>query len=68
MVADYNKKIIQIDLMRVHNYHNSARLTSLKSLEIALQLENVEDMPYEHFRWITKDSEIQEILNYNKIT
>lgn len=66
MVADYNKKIIQIDLMRVHNYHNSARLTSLKSLEIALQLENVEDMPYEHFRWITKDSEIQEILNYNK--
>ena len=43
-----------------------AKLTSLKSLQIAMNLPLVEDMPYSHTHWVTTEEEIEEILSYNK--
>lgn len=37
--------IKQIDLMAIWHFNNKAKLTSLKALEIAMRLNNVEDMP-----------------------
>lgn len=65
-VADWNTKIRQIDLMRVHHYDNLARLTSLKALEISMNLPFVEDMPFSHEYWITTQEEIGKVLSYNK--
>ena len=65
-VADYNKHIPQIDLFKIWHYDNAAKMTSLKALEIALNLPSVEDMPFDHNYWITKSEEIQEVLSYNK--
>ena len=65
-VAEWNEKIKQIDLMRIHHFDGAAKTTSLKQLEIAMNLDNVEDMPYHHTYWVTKQSEIDEILAYNK--
>lgn len=65
-VADWNKKIIQIDLFKIHHYDNLARSTSLKALEIAMNLPFVEDMPFTHEHWITTLEEIESILSYNK--
>lgn len=65
-VAEWNKHIPQIDLFKIWHYDNLAKLTSLKALEIALNLPLVEDMPYNHTYWITTTEEIDEVLSYNK--
>lgn len=65
-VADWNKKILQIDVFKIFHYDNKAKATSLKALEIALNLPLVEDMPYDHTHWITNQSEVDEVLGYNK--
>lgn len=65
-IADKNKHIVQIDLFKIWHYDNMARLTSLKSLQIAMNLPLVEDMPYNHTHWVTTEEEIEEILSYNK--
>lgn len=65
-IADYNKHIPQIDLFKIWHYDNTAKSTSLKALEIALNLPLVEDMPFDHNYWITTKEEIDEVLSYNK--
>ena len=64
-VADWNKHITQIDLYKIWHFDNAAKATSLKSLEISLNLPSVEDMPFDHDHWITKD-DIPLVLKYNK--
>lgn len=62
-----NQKIIkQLDLYLIWHYDNKAKATSLKALEIAMNLELVEDMPYEHNYYISELEEVFEILHYNK--
>lgn len=36
----------QIDLLKIHHYDNKAKATSLKSLEIAMRMKQVEDLPF----------------------
>lgn len=57
--------IRQIDLYKIWHYNNKARLTSLKDLEIAMRMDNVEEMPIHHTHWCTKGDE-ELILDYNK--
>ena len=64
-VANWNKKIKQIDLFKIFHYDNLAKATSLKSLEISMNLLSVEDMPFDHTHWID-EKEIYDILSYNK--
>lgn len=62
-----NEVIIpQLDLFRIWHYDNKAKMTSLKKLEIALEFENVQDMPYAHNEEITNIEQVVEILDYNK--
>lgn len=65
VIADKNKYIAQIDLYRIHHYNNKARICSLKDLEIAMRLPNVEEMPIHHTTWCQKGDEKQ-VLSYNK--
>jgi hypothetical protein len=65
-VWDSNKHIPQLDLFLIHHYNNRARITSLKHLEVSMRLENVEDMPFDHKYFFTKQSEVDEVLSYNK--
>lgn len=64
-IADKNKFIPQIDLFKIWHYNNAARMTSLKDLEIAMQMPNIEEMPIHHSTWCT-ESDIDLILEYNK--
>ena len=64
-IADKNKFIQQIDLFKIWHYNNAARSTSLKDLEIAMRMKNVEEMPIYHSQWC-KESDIDLILGYNK--
>ena len=64
-ISDKNKIIQQIDLYKIWHYNNKARVCSLKDLEIAMKMPNVEEMPIHHTTWCKKgDEEI--ILEYNK--
>ena len=65
VVADWNKKIDQIDLFKIWHYDNAAKMTSLKNLEVAMNLPLVEDMPFDHYDWI-EEKDIPSVLSYNK--
>ena len=65
-IRDKEKYIRQYDLFQIWHYNNKARLTSLKNLEFAMQMENIEEMPFEHTTWITTNEQIQKVLSYNK--
>lgn len=65
-VADWNKKIVQIDLMRILHHDSQAKLTSLKDIEFYMRMDNIEEMPFEHFHYFTNQSEVDKILYYNK--
>lgn len=64
-IADKNKYILQLDLYRIWHYNNKARRASLKDLEVAMNLPNVEEMPIHHTHWCKQGDEIC-ILSYNK--
>lgn len=56
----------QLDLFKLWHFNNKARMTSLKSLEIAMNLPNVMDMPIDYRRDnITLDEIYNVILPYN---
>lgn len=55
----------QIDLYSICHFDNKAKATSLKQLEIVMELDNVEDMPYHYTAEITTQEEIDNILAYN---
>lgn len=64
-VGDWNKHIFQIDLFKIWHYDNPAKATSLKNLEVALNLPSVKDMPFDHTHWV-EEEEIPIVLSYNK--
>lgn len=64
-IADKNKYILQLDLFKIWHYNNKARSTSLKALEIAMNMSNVEDMPLPLDHWCIQGDE-NLILSYNK--
>lgn len=63
-----NKDVLipQLDLFRIWHFNNKARMTSLKSLEIAMNLPEVQDMPIDFRRDdISLDEVYNVILPYN---
>lgn len=63
-IADKNSFIKQIDLFKIWHYNNKARMTSLKDLEIAMRMPNVEEMPIHHTTWC-KPGDEELVLSYN---
>jgi len=55
----------QVDLFKIHHFDNQARLTSLKQIEIALQLPHVADLPFPPGTVLTPD-QIPQLLGYNR--
>lgn len=58
-------KIPQLDLFKIWHFNNAARSTSLKSLQIAMNYHNVQDMEISHTRKNISKKELNEILEYN---
>ena len=63
-VEIYNPIIPQLDLYRVWHFDNKAKRMSLKAVEIAIQYENVQDLPYP-FDEPIEDNMIQNVVDYN---
>jgi hypothetical protein len=64
-IADKNKYIPQLDLYRIHHFNNKARRASLKDLEIAMRMKNVQEMPIHHTT-MCKPGDEEIVLEYNK--
>lgn len=62
-IAEKNRYIKQIDLYKIWHYNNKARTQNLKGLEIAMRMENVEEMPLHHSHWCIQGEE-QMVLAY----
>lgn len=54
----------QIDLFKIHHFDNKARSTSLKSLEIAMKMDDVRDLPFE-VGTMLDDEQIEVLHDYN---
>ena len=63
-IAPWNVIIPQLDLYRINHFDNKAKRTSLKAIEIAINLENVDDLPFK-FDHEVQDKEVQRVLDYN---
>ncbi len=63
--AIYKSKVLipQVDLFKIHHFDNKARATSLKALEIAMRLDDVQDLPYE-INTKLSEKQIEEIIKY----
>lgn len=46
MVRPSDHLVPQIDLLKIHHFDNKARMTSLKSLEFNMRMENISDLPF----------------------
>lgn len=57
--------IPQLDLFKIWHFNNAARATSLKALEVSLNLENVMEMPIPHTKEDISLEELKMILEYN---
>lgn len=63
-IWDKDRFIPQLDLYLIWHYNNKARLTSLKDLEFAMRMENVEEMPIHHSQHV-EEEDIPLVLSYN---
>ena len=62
-IWDNQIKIPQLDLYKIWHYDNKNKSTSLKWLEFAMRLPNVEDLPYKPGTILTS-SQMDEIISY----
>lgn len=59
-----NKTILpQLDLYKIWHYDNKNKRTSLKWLEFAMRMENIEDLPY-HPSTVLNDTQKDEVILY----
>lgn len=61
--VDWRPRIRQIDLLKIHHFDNKAKLTSLKSLEIAQRSAKVIDLPYSPHSFLTPE-QTEDVLVY----
>lgn len=57
--------IPQIDLVKINHFDNKNRRTPLKSLQVAMRLQNVEDIPVELGVNLTPE-QMDQVIHYNK--
>ena len=59
-----DRTIPQIDLFKIHHFDNVARMTSLKSLEFNMKMDNISDLPFKPGTMLTNE-QIDELITYN---
>ncbi|MCK5126795.1 MAG: hypothetical protein KAR42_11115 [candidate division Zixibacteria bacterium] len=64
MIWDSDRIVEQLDLYKICHFDNVARATSLKSLEIAMRMKNVADLPFPVGTMLSPE-QITELHRYN---
>lgn len=58
-IAHKDILVPQLDLYKIHHFDNMARICSLKAIEVAMRMENIEDLPYPPNMHITKEQSLE---------
>ena len=61
---EWELKLKQIDLFKIHHFDNKNRRVSLKRLEFEMDLENIEEMPVNHAKTDMSKEDIVTITEY----
>ena len=64
-IAMKDRIIPQCDLVKINHFDNKSRRTSLKSLQVAMRSESVEDLPYDPNVPLTSE-QMDKLVLYNK--
>jgi hypothetical protein len=64
LIWESDRIVEQLDLYKVHHFDNPAKATSLKALEIAMRMGNVEDLPFDVGLELNDDQK-DVLLEYN---
>lgn len=64
LVWESDHIVEQIDLYKIHHFDNPSKATSLKALEFAMRMDNIEDLPFDVGIELT-DEQIDVLLEYN---
>ena len=62
-IKDNEVRIPQFDLFLMHHFNNKAKACGLKHIEIAMRMENVEDLPFAPGTFIEKE-DVQTVVDY----
>ncbi len=62
-IYDNETLVPQLDLYRIWHYDNKNKATSLKWLEFAMRMENIEDLPYAPGTYLTQ-KEMDHVMSY----
>lgn len=62
--APYKLYISQIDLFKLNHWDNKAKSASLKWIQYAMDWQNVEEMPHEHYQPVKNEDELNSIISY----
>lgn len=65
VIWDKDQYVQQIDLVKIHHFDNAARLTSLKELEFNMQMESIEELPFDPDKDVPVD-QFDKLVEYNK--
>lgn len=66
MVPEWKLSTKQLDPYKIWHFDNNARRTSLKWLEFMFQMKSIKDLPYDHEKFITLQSQVDKIVTYCK--
>jgi len=64
MIHESDHVVTQIDLYKIHHFDNVSKATGLKTLEINMRMNRVEDLPFPVGKILT-DEEMDVLVNYN---
>jgi len=64
LVWESDTLVKQIDLMKIHHFDNTSRMTSLKLLEFNMCMENIQDLPFPPGTLLT-DLQKDTLIKYN---
>ena len=62
--SEHKLAIKQIDIFKLNHWDNPAKRSSLKSIQVAMNWHNVQEMPIDHTDLVTTVDQLKEIANY----
>ena len=63
-VREWDVKIPQVDLSKIHHFDNKAKMTSLKLLEFNMRMDDIQELPYDPLLPVTRE-QADHLLTYN---
>lgn len=65
LIPEWKQSLQHLCLLKINNYDNRAKRTSLKWLEFTMRFHNIDSLPIHHDSLIDTEEEVEAMLKYN---